>query len=41
LLGHRANVVLPKIRDWMNQHSWIVSEVVLLIFVVIIINSLA
>jgi uncharacterized membrane protein len=41
LLGHRAKVVLPQIRDWMNQHSWIVSEVVLVIFVVIIINSLA
>jgi hypothetical protein len=41
LLGHRAKVVLPKIRDWMNHHSWIVSEVVLVIFVAIIINSLA
>jgi hypothetical protein len=41
LLGRRANVVLPKVRDWMNNHSWIVSEVVLVIFVVIIINSLA
>jgi hypothetical protein len=41
LLGHRAKVVLPRIRDWMNQHSWIVSEVVLVIFVAIIINSLA
>jgi threonine/homoserine/homoserine lactone efflux protein len=41
LLGHRARVVLPKIRDWMNQNSWIVSEVVLVFFVVIIANSLA
>jgi hypothetical protein len=41
LMGRRADVVLPKIRDWMNEHSWIVSEVVLVIFVVIIINSLA
>jgi hypothetical protein len=41
LLGRRADVVLPKIRDWMNQHSWIVSEVVLVIFAVIIVNSLA
>jgi hypothetical protein len=41
LLGRRADVVLPKVREWMNQHSWIVSEVVLVIFVVIIINSLA
>jgi hypothetical protein len=41
LLGRRAEVVLPKVRDWMNQHSWIVSEVVLVIFVAIIVNSLA
>jgi hypothetical protein len=41
LLGHRAKVVLPQIRAWMNEHSWIVSEVCLVIFVVIIANSLA
>jgi hypothetical protein len=41
LMGRRAEVVLPRVRDWMNQHSWIVSEVVLVIFVVIIVNSLA
>jgi hypothetical protein len=41
LLGRRARVVLPRVRDWMNQHAWIVSEVVLVIFVAIIINSLA
>jgi hypothetical protein len=41
LLGRHANVVLPRVRDWMNQHSWIVSEVVLLLFVAITINSLA
>lgn len=41
LLGHRAKTVLPRVRDWMNDNSWIVSEVVLLLFVAITINSLA
>lgn len=41
LLGKRADVVLPRIRDWMNQNAWIVSEVVLLFFAGITVNSLA
>ncbi len=41
LLGHRAKVLLPKVRDWMNANSWIVSEIVLLLFVGITANSLA
>ena len=40
VLGKRAQVVLPKVRDWMNSHSWIVSEFVIGIFIVIEINSL-
>ncbi len=39
-LGERAEVALPKIRDWMNTNSWIVSEVVLLLFVAITLNGL-
>ena len=38
LLGKRAELVLPKIRDWMNQNAWVVSEVVLLFFAGITIN---
>lgn len=41
VLGQRADVVLPKIRDWMNSHAWVVSEVVLVFFAVITVNSLA
>lgn len=41
VLGHRADVVLPRIRDWMNSHAWVVSEVVLVFFAVITVNSLA
>jgi hypothetical protein len=40
VLGKRAQVVLPKIRNWMSRDSWVVSEVVLLFFAAIAINSL-
>jgi hypothetical protein len=40
-LGQRAHVLLPKVREWMTSHSWIVNEVVLTLFVLITINSLA
>jgi len=39
LMGRRAQTVLPKIRDWMNVNSWIVSEVVLVFFVAIILSG--
>lgn len=39
LMGSRAQRTLPKIRDWMNDNSWIVSEVVLVFFVVIILSG--
>ncbi len=35
-LGRRAETLLPKIRDWMGANSWIVSEIVLVIFIVIV-----
>lgn len=34
LLGERAETVLPKVRQWMNTNSWIVSEAVILFFLV-------
>ncbi|ARS91215.1 GAP family protein [Natrarchaeobaculum aegyptiacum] len=39
-IGDRAETLLPKVRTWMNTHSWIVSEIVILIFVVITINNI-
>ena len=39
LLGERAERWMPKIRDWMNANSWIVSEIVLVFFVVIILTG--
>lgn len=41
LLGHRGEVLLPKVRDWMNDNAWVVSEVVLVFFAIITVNSLA
>jgi hypothetical protein len=41
VFGHRAQAVMPKVRDWMNTNSWIVSEVVIVFFIAIAANSLA
>lgn len=38
-LGERAQAVLPEVRDWMDQNSWIVSEVVIVFFIVIILTG--
>ena len=38
--GKRGRDILPTVRDWMNANSWIVSEIVLVFFIVIVINSL-
>jgi hypothetical protein len=40
LLGKRADVLLPKMRDWMQANSWIVSEAVIVLFLVITISGL-
>jgi cytochrome c biogenesis protein CcdA len=32
LMGDRAETLLPRIRRWMNDHSWIVNEAVILFF---------
>jgi hypothetical protein len=39
LLGRRAERVLPGMRDWMNQNSWIVSEIVIVFFLVMELND--
>jgi hypothetical protein len=35
ILGARARTLLPRVRDWMSSNSWIISECVIGIFVVI------
>jgi Sap, sulfolipid-1-addressing protein len=41
VMGDRADRVLPKVRDWMFENSWIVNELVLLLFVVIVSSNIA
>jgi hypothetical protein len=38
--GRRGRAFLPKARDWMNANAWVVSEIVIVFFIIIIINSL-
>lgn len=38
-MGSRAETVLPKVRGWMDQNSWIISEVVIVFFIVIILTG--
>jgi Sap, sulfolipid-1-addressing protein len=40
-LGERGQRLLPKVRDWMNDNSWIVSEIVIGLFVLLTANSLS
>jgi threonine/homoserine/homoserine lactone efflux protein len=39
-LGKRAEAFLPKVRDWMNNNSWIVNEIVILLFILLTLNNL-
>jgi hypothetical protein len=41
VLGERAKTRLPKVRDWMNDNAWVVSEVVTLFFIALVISDLA
>ena len=38
--GQRAAEILPKVRDWMNRNSWVVSEVVIVFFLALTISGL-
>ena len=40
LLGQRGDTLLPRIRDWMNANSWVVSEVVIAFFLVMEIKTI-
>ena len=32
---------MPKVRDWMNNNSWVVSEIVIGLFVLLAVDSIA
>jgi hypothetical protein len=38
-MGRRAHEFLPRVRDWMNANSWIISEVVIVFFIAIILSD--
>lgn len=38
-MGRRAQALLPRIRNWMDTNSWIISEVVIAFFIVIILTG--
>lgn len=38
LFRHRAQEVMPKVRDWMNSHSWVINIAVYLVFVALILS---
>jgi len=40
VLGERAETALPKIRDWMNDNSWVISEAVIALFFVMTLQNL-
>ena len=40
-LGQRAQAFLPKVGDWINDHSWIVSEIVLALFIAIVASGMS
>jgi len=40
LLGKRGEDLLPKVRDWMTNNSWVISEIVLVFFLALTISSL-
>jgi hypothetical protein len=40
LLGARAEVILPKMRNWMTTNAWIVNEIVIVFFLVMSISGL-
>jgi hypothetical protein len=40
VLGSRAEAFMPKARDWMNNNSWVVNEIVLALFFVLTLDNL-
>jgi hypothetical protein len=40
VMGERADVVLPRMRAWMVSHSWVVNELVLAFFAVLLVSGM-
>ena len=37
LFRRRAEQAMPKVRDWMNTHSWLVNIIVYVVFILLIV----
>ena len=40
IFGERAQSAMPKVRDWMNNNSWVVSELVIALFIALTLSDL-
>jgi len=40
VLGKRAESFMPKVRDWMDNNSWVISEIVLGLFIALVASNL-
>jgi Sap, sulfolipid-1-addressing protein len=40
VFGAKAQAFMPKVRDWMNANSWVISELVFAIFIALVISSM-
>jgi uncharacterized protein involved in cysteine biosynthesis len=38
LFRRRAQQLMPKVREWMNTHSWLVNIIVYVIFILLILS---
>ena len=38
LFRRRAERAMPKVRDWMNTHSWLVNIIVYVVFILLILS---
>lgn len=41
LIGKRGETLLPRVREWMNTNSWIVSEIVIAFFLIMAMRGIA
>ena len=39
LFRHRAETAMPKVRDWMNTHSWVINIAVCLVFIALVLGG--
>lgn len=38
LFHRRAELAMPKVRDWMDSHTWLINIIVCIIFIILIVG---